>query len=484
MTSLFFDHYPGPLVGITGSSGKTTTTSLVDAIFTAADGQHVLGGNIGRGPARTARRRLAERPAVLEIEPHAAPAHAPQPARRRAAQRHAQPPRPVHLGRLRRPQAPHLRDAGPARHRRVQPRRPGLGRLPYSKHRGASSSSASTATTVRRRLRPRRRPIFWRRDGRNERVVAAADIPLRGRHNVANVAAATAIAAACDIGPGRRRARLCATSRRRRTASSSSRRVRGVDYYQRQHRDGAGAHRWRRCDSFDEPLVLLLGGRDKNLPLDELWRRQRELPRHRLLRRVRAHAGGGCRGAGHPGRTRRRRCPRALRGRRRSGSARRRRPALARLHQLRRLPELRGARRGVSRSGAPAGSRETHDEALSPEGRQPGLRHPGHGPCAGGRRPDLRLQLQLRHRAGPLRRHQLLLLPPGHRRRPRACCAMFFFMSIDYHRLRVLSPIIMLAAVLSLAAVLFIGGDAYGARRWISVGPLPVPAQRVRQARR
>ena len=51
--------------------------------------------------------------------------------------------------------------------------------------------------------------------------------------------------------------------------------------------------------------------------------------------------------------------------------------------------------------------------------------------------------------------------------------AMVFFMSIDYHRLRVLSPIIMLAAVVSLAAVLFIGGDAYGARRWISFGPMP-----------
>jgi cell division protein FtsW len=51
--------------------------------------------------------------------------------------------------------------------------------------------------------------------------------------------------------------------------------------------------------------------------------------------------------------------------------------------------------------------------------------------------------------------------------------ALIFFMSIDYHRLRVFSPIIMLGAVVSLAMVLFIGGDAYGARRWISVGPLP-----------
>jgi cell division protein FtsW len=51
--------------------------------------------------------------------------------------------------------------------------------------------------------------------------------------------------------------------------------------------------------------------------------------------------------------------------------------------------------------------------------------------------------------------------------------ALLFFMSIDYHRLRVFSPIIMLAALVSLALVLFIGGDTYGARRWIVVGPLP-----------
>jgi UDP-N-acetylmuramoylalanine--D-glutamate ligase len=49
MTSLFLDEFPGPVVGITGSSGKTTTTSLVDAIFTAAATPHLLGGNIGLG---------------------------------------------------------------------------------------------------------------------------------------------------------------------------------------------------------------------------------------------------------------------------------------------------------------------------------------------------------------------------------------------------------------------------------------------------
>ena len=48
-------------------------------------------------------------------------------------------------------------------------------------------------------------------------------------------------------------------------------------------------------------------------------------------------------------------------------------------------------------------------------------------------------------------------------------------MRMDYRRLRSLSPLIMLAALLGLAAVLVpgIGVDRYGASRWIALGPLP-----------
>ena len=51
--------------------------------------------------------------------------------------------------------------------------------------------------------------------------------------------------------------------------------------------------------------------------------------------------------------------------------------------------------------------------------------------------------------------------------------AMYLLMRVDYHHLRYVSPALMLAAVLGLAAVLAVGETAYGARRWIALGSLP-----------
>lgn len=48
MTTLFFDLCPGSIVGVTGSSGKTTTAGLIHRILQAAARDTVLAGNIGR----------------------------------------------------------------------------------------------------------------------------------------------------------------------------------------------------------------------------------------------------------------------------------------------------------------------------------------------------------------------------------------------------------------------------------------------------
>jgi UDP-N-acetylmuramoylalanine--D-glutamate ligase len=103
-----------------------------------------------------------------------------------------------------------------------------------------------------------------------EPLFSLKDVHLRGAHNQLNAVGAAAIALACGITPD---AISCAVE----TFAGVPHRleyvatVDGVAYYNDSiattpERTLAGIR------SFQEPLVLLLGGRDKNLPMDELAR--------------------------------------------------------------------------------------------------------------------------------------------------------------------------------------------------------------------
>src|SRR6202043_2781274 len=58
---------PGPIVAITGSNGKTTTTTLLGEIMTAAGFPALVGGNIGTPAISLAQRAQPETVIVLEI---------------------------------------------------------------------------------------------------------------------------------------------------------------------------------------------------------------------------------------------------------------------------------------------------------------------------------------------------------------------------------------------------------------------------------
>src|SRR6204780_4522906 len=58
---------PGPIVAITGSNGKTTTTTLTGAILTAAGLPTLVGGNIGTPAISLAERANPETAIVLEV---------------------------------------------------------------------------------------------------------------------------------------------------------------------------------------------------------------------------------------------------------------------------------------------------------------------------------------------------------------------------------------------------------------------------------
>jgi len=269
MTSLFFEKYPGPIVGITGSSGKTTTTSLVDAMFTAAGREHVTGGNIGVGLMGLLEGAEASptRAAVLEIS------HTQLQLLERSPEIAALTNvTPNHLDQF-------TWEEYVALKRRIFEFQPAGAACVFNADDPVSRELAPTApgdvflfslggdhgvsgAYVKDGL------ICLRRAGRSYRVVRVEDIPLRGRHNVANVAAATAVAAACNLAPDAvARAVLGFKAPAHRLELVAT--VNGVEYYNDSIAT-APERTLAALRSFEEPIVLLLGGREKQLPLEAM----------------------------------------------------------------------------------------------------------------------------------------------------------------------------------------------------------------------
>lgn len=64
---LFVERCPAPIVGVTGTSGKTTTTSLIGAMMRRRDARTLVGGNIGGSLLDRVERITADTPVVLEL---------------------------------------------------------------------------------------------------------------------------------------------------------------------------------------------------------------------------------------------------------------------------------------------------------------------------------------------------------------------------------------------------------------------------------
>jgi UDP-N-acetylmuramoylalanine--D-glutamate ligase len=131
--------------------------------------------------------------------------------------------------------------------------------------------------------------LFWRWDGREHAFCTLGDIALRGRHNVLNVLAAGAISGAALSLAGADAATALEAMRAGLAGFT------GVEHRLEFVREWHGA-RWYNDSiasaperviaalrSFDEPIVLLLGGRDKKLPWHDLARLVRERVRHAVL---------------------------------------------------------------------------------------------------------------------------------------------------------------------------------------------------------
>lgn len=262
---LFVERCPAPLIGITGSAGKTTTTTLVGEMGRAAGRKTWVGGNIGNPligdldsmsdsdlvvmelssfqlELMTNSPQVA---AVLNVTPNHLDRHATMDAYT-AAKAHILDYQSRHDTAVLGFDDPVARSlANRAR-----------GHLRYF---SAGDSPAPRAT-----LRSGRVVL---ESERQVDVCAVSDIRLRGDHNVLNVLAACALADAMGIPPEAMRRAIVAFGGVPHRLQLV-RELNGVRYY-----DDSIATAPERLiadiNSFHEPIVLLVGGRDKHLPWDE-----------------------------------------------------------------------------------------------------------------------------------------------------------------------------------------------------------------------
>jgi UDP-N-acetylmuramoylalanine--D-glutamate ligase len=266
-TRLFFEVCPGRIAGISGSSGKTTTTALTGAIFRTSGRATFVGGNIGGGLLTRLDEISDETWVILEVS------HTQLQLTDRSPQIACLTNvTPNHLDQFSWDEYVDLK-------RRLIAYQSGEDTAVLNLDNDVTRSMVASAPGRVVGFSTKNPPaddgawlqnerIFMRRGGIETEVMHATEVPLRGKHNLENALAATAIAAASGISPQDVREGIRsfkAVAHRLEPAGS----IAGVTYINDSiatapERTLAGVR------AFDEPLVLLLGGREKHLPLEEL----------------------------------------------------------------------------------------------------------------------------------------------------------------------------------------------------------------------
>jgi UDP-N-acetylmuramoylalanine--D-glutamate ligase len=272
----FLRRCPSPVIGITGSAGKTTTTALVGEMLKASGQKTWIGGNIGNPLISDLAAIHREDRIVMELSSF------------QLELMHMSPQiagvlniTPNHLDRHGTMEAYIAAKANIVVHQRHDPNNPSVAVLSYD---DPNARALATRTPARIRyfsgerevadgafLR-RRDAALMLRDGNYALRVCQRDaLRLRGFHNVLNVLAAITLADAADVHVEAMRAAIMTfTGVAHRL--EEVRRCHGVLWVN----DSIATAPERvlaALDSFEEPLVLLAGGRDKDLPWDTYARR-------------------------------------------------------------------------------------------------------------------------------------------------------------------------------------------------------------------
>lgn len=265
---LFLEAAPAPTIGITGSAGKTTTTALVGRMAAAAlepMGRHAwVAGNIGRSPLADVDKMSAGDWIVLELSsfqlelmtssPHVAAVLNVTPNH---LDRHQT------MNAYREAKARILDFQGPQDIAVLGREDPGAWGL-RERVRGRAVSFGTAQQVDGEGTFVKESAIWWAGREGEVRLLETGTIELRGAHNLTNVLAASAIAAASGFSPEAIRAGV-RDYRGEPHRLTFVRHVAGADWY-----DDSIATAPERAlaalRSFDEPLILLAGGRDKDLP--------------------------------------------------------------------------------------------------------------------------------------------------------------------------------------------------------------------------
>jgi len=252
---------PGPIVAITGSNGKTTTTTLVGEIMTAAGFPALVGGNIGTPAISLAERATPETVIVLEVSSFQ-----------------------LETIQTFRPKVAVVLNVTPDhldRHRTLEVYVNAKARI-FENQQGSDFAvlNADDPTCVAMAARTRAKVFWfsrqkeveqgaWVRDGnivfRDQRgqreVLEVSEIPLKGAHNLENVLAAVCAGVLMGCAPEKIQHAVHnfkAVEHRLEFVAT----IRGVDYYNDSKATNVDAT-IKALESFPANIHLILGGKDK-----------------------------------------------------------------------------------------------------------------------------------------------------------------------------------------------------------------------------
>ncbi len=252
---------PGPVVAITGSNGKTTTTTLTGEILTAAGLPTLVGGNIGTPAISLAERANPETAIVLEISSFQ-----------------------LETIQTFRPKVAVVLNVTPDhldRHRTFEVYVDAKARI-FENQQDTDFAVLNADDPTCAAMGPRTRgQVFWFsrqnevkqgawvrdgdivfRDAKGQReIMQISEIPLKGVHNLENVLAAVCAGVLMGCPPDKIRQAVCnfkAVEHRLEFVAT----IRGVDYYNDSKATNVDAT-MKALESFPANIHLILGGKDK-----------------------------------------------------------------------------------------------------------------------------------------------------------------------------------------------------------------------------